>query len=247
MSGKRLLDAIQLLNVAKSVAGKHLGVRQRQLDVFTRTSSLTKGIKAQTDGLIITAQAAAALAKRFNEPDPSDVSPKPQSADAPRPGYQQSHAAPLSPEEARRSQRQSETQIPSTAAEHTARDGASKVDISTQQDIFYKPSQESTPELSGLPRVKLPKNASDTQHNVQNEINADVFHSSAGAEKPSAEKDEIPEEMMSEIFHSPKVARTLSKKPAAGAKGPAGAPVAEEIVSAIPEVCRVILVEKHGY
>ena len=66
MSGRRLLDAIQVLNVAKSVATKHLAVRQRQLDLFTRTSSLTKGIKEQADGLVLTAQAAADLASRFN-------------------------------------------------------------------------------------------------------------------------------------------------------------------------------------
>lgn len=66
MSGKRLLDAIQLLNVAKSVAGKHLQVRQQQLDIYTRTSSLTKGIKSQVDGLVLTTQAAAALVRRFN-------------------------------------------------------------------------------------------------------------------------------------------------------------------------------------
>ncbi|KAH8431307.1 protein kinase COQ8 [Aspergillus melleus] len=236
MSGKRLLDAIQLLNVAKSVAGKHLAVRQRQLDVFARTSSLTKGIKAQADGLIITAQAAAALAKRFNEPDPSDFSPKSQPADAPRPPYEPSNAAAsLSPEEARRSQRQSEAQIPSKAAGHSVADGTSKVDISAQQETFYKPSQASTPELSGLPRVKVPKNASDTQQNVQSQINADVFHSSAGPEKSTAEKDEIPEEMMSEIFHSPRVARMLSKKPAAEAKSPVETRIVEDIASDIPE------------
>ena len=66
MSGKRLLDALQLLNVAKSVAGKHLEVRQRQLDIYARTSSLTKGAKNQVDGLVLTAQAAAALANRFD-------------------------------------------------------------------------------------------------------------------------------------------------------------------------------------
>lgn len=67
MAGKRLLDAVQFLNVAKSVAGKHLAIRQQQLDVYTRTSSLTKGLKEQADNLVITAQAASALAKRFNE------------------------------------------------------------------------------------------------------------------------------------------------------------------------------------
>jgi hypothetical protein len=42
-----------------------MAIRQHQLDVYTRTSSLTKGIKAQTEGLILTAQAAAALACRI--------------------------------------------------------------------------------------------------------------------------------------------------------------------------------------
>ncbi|KAI9036060.1 protein kinase COQ8 [Aspergillus affinis] len=248
MSGKRLLDAIQLFNVAKSVAGKHLAVRQRQLDVFTRTSSLTKGVKAQADGLIITAQAAAALAKRFNEPDSSDFSPKSQPADAPRPPYQPSHAAAsLSPEEARRPQGQSETQIPSKAAGHSVADGTSKEDISAQQETFYKPSQASTPDSPGLPRVTLPQNASDTQQNFQSQINADVFHSSAGPEKSAAAKDEIPEEMMSEIFHSPKVARMLSKKPAAEPKGSVEARVAEDIASSIPEVRGIAAVEKQTW
>jgi aarF domain-containing kinase len=67
MSGKRLLDAIQFLNVAKSVALKHVALRQRQLDVYTQTSSLTKGAKRQIDNIILTAQAAAALARRFDE------------------------------------------------------------------------------------------------------------------------------------------------------------------------------------
>lgn len=71
MSSKRLLDALELLKASKSVATKHLAVRQRQLDVYTKTSSLTKGVKGQVDGLVLTAQAATALAKRFNdEPGP---------------------------------------------------------------------------------------------------------------------------------------------------------------------------------
>src|ERR1700722_11910300 len=78
MSGKRLLDTIHILNVAKSVILKHFLVRQQQFEIYIRTSSLTKGVKNQTDDVIATAQAAAALARRFNEPaNPSLTEPWP--------------------------------------------------------------------------------------------------------------------------------------------------------------------------
>ncbi|OOF91141.1 hypothetical protein ASPCADRAFT_211431 [Aspergillus carbonarius ITEM 5010] len=217
MSGKRLLDAIQLFNVAKSVAVKHLEVRQRQLDLFTRTSSLTKGIKGQAEGLCLTAQAAAALAKRFNEPEPAPP-PAPPAPSRPPPSTE-SRATNLTPDEAKRAQRQAEFQIPSSAAGHTDY-GASQLDVSQQQDVFYQPSKETTPGLSGLPRVKLPKSSSDTQTGIDSDLNADVFHSPLSAEKPAlsnqpTEQQEISDDMMKEIFHSPKVARMLSRQAAA--------------------------------
>ncbi|KAE8357986.1 ABC1 family-domain-containing protein [Aspergillus caelatus] len=210
MSGRRLLDAIQVLNVAKSVATKHLAVRQRQLDLFTRTSSLTKGLKEQADGLVLTAQAAAALARRFDEPSPSDSTPRAQTQSA----TESRRAANLSADDARRSQRQAESQIPSTAAEYNGNERSGDLNVSPQQDVFYQPSQKAGPELSGLPRTKLPKAASDTQSGLVNEINADVFHSSVDAEKVAtpAEEQEIPDEVMSQLFRSPKVAKTISRK-----------------------------------
>ncbi|RAL02756.1 protein kinase COQ8 [Aspergillus ibericus CBS 121593] len=226
MSGKRLLDAIQLFNVAKSVAVKHLEVRQRQLDLFTRTSTLTKGIKGQAEGLCLTAQAAAALAKRFNEPEsappPPPPPPPPSASRAPShpPPSTESRATNLTPDEARKAQRQAEFQIPSSAAGHTGY-GASPLDVSQQQDVFYQPSKETTPGLSGLPRVKLPKTSSDTQTGIDSDINADVFHSpvsaeeSASSNQPAEQPEEISDDMMKELFHSPKVAKMLSRQAAA--------------------------------
>lgn len=220
MSGKRLLDAIQLFNVAKSVATKHLALRQRQLDVFTRTSSLTKGVQRQTEGLILTARAAAALARRFNEPSPSEAAPKTQPTSTPtysQPTNAEARSG-LSPDEAKKAQRQAEFQIPSSAAEHTGNNGSSALNVSEQQDVFYQRSQELTPGLSGLPRVKLPKTTNDTQVNMDSSVNADVFHSPVNTEKPvseeasTTEQQDVSEEMMKEIFHSPKVAKLLSKK-----------------------------------
>ncbi|KAE8320835.1 ABC1 family-domain-containing protein [Aspergillus sergii] len=209
MSGRRLLDAIQVLNVAKSVATKHLAVRQRQLDLFTRTSSLTKGIKEQADGLVLTAQAAAALARRFNEPNPSESTPRAQTQSA----TESRRAANVSADDARRSQRQAESQIPSTTATYSGNERSGDLNVSPQQGVFYQPSQKAGPELSGLPRTELPKAASVTQSGLVNEINADVFHSSVGTEKVAspAQEQEIPDEVMNQLFRSPKVAKSISR------------------------------------
>ncbi|KAJ5338835.1 hypothetical protein N7452_005563 [Penicillium brevicompactum] len=203
MSGKRLLDALQFLNVSKTIAAKHLAIRQHQLDVYTRTSSLTKGIKAQTEGLILTAQAAAALARRF------DDSPPPSSANSTANSTAEK-AANSPPDQARQLQRQAESQIPAEAAEYTGKEKPDDLNVSQQQDVFYKPSTQSGPDLSSLPRVKLPKVAGDAQAGVDG-LNADVFTSPV-SDKP-APTEEMSEEMLQGLFHSPRVSRMISGKP----------------------------------
>jgi aarF domain-containing kinase len=231
MSGKRLLDAIQFLNVSKTVAAKHLSIRQHQLDVYTRTSSLTKGIKAQTEGLILTAQAAAALARRFDEPSPpsdSANSHTPPSADL---GTSASTSANTTtttttntagvtstsppPDQARRLQRQAESQVPAQTAQYVGDEKPDALNVSKQQDVFYQPSSQSAPDLSSLPRVKVPKVAGGEQV-VADGLNADVFHSPVESEtaKKVEEGEEMSEEMIQGLFHSPRVSRMMSGKPA---------------------------------
>lgn len=222
MSGRRLLDAIQFLNVSKTVAAKHLAIRQHQVDIYTRTSSLTKGIKDQTEGLILTAQAAAALARRFNDPHPPPSAPSPTtaapdpSADKPTGLHTTASATSPPPDEARKLQRQAEFQVPASAAQYGGNENPGALNVSPQQDVFYEPSRQTGPDLSALPRVKLPKAAGDVQVGGDNGLNADVFHSATGPEKQTtpAETQEPPEEMMQGLFHSPRVSRMLSGKPA---------------------------------
>ncbi|KAJ5504833.1 hypothetical protein N7463_007707 [Penicillium fimorum] len=212
MSGKRLLDALQFLNVSKTVAAKHLAIRQHQLDVYTRTSSLTKGIKAQTEGLILTAQAAAALARRFDEPSQP---PSPSPADFPESTADKPPASTTTsppPDLARKLQRQAESQIPASAATYSGNEKPSALDVNKQQDVFYEPSLRSELNLSGLPRVKIPKVAGDTQVGSDG-LNADVFHSSVDSKKPAPVEQEMSEEMIQGLFHSPRVSRMISGKP----------------------------------
>lgn len=209
MSGRRLLDAIQFLNASTSVAAKHLAVRQRQLDVFTRTSSLTKGIQRQTEGLVLSAQAAAALARRFNEPSPSDPAPKPPfdgstNAAAAQPARstanpEDARSPSLTPEDARKTQRQSEYQIPAAGATYSGNEVPEGLSVSQQQEVFYRPSQEKAPELSGLPRVKLPKDGGKEQVSIDQDINADVFHSPVGSDMASGVKKQSEKEDMEKL------------------------------------------------
>ena len=71
MSGRRLLDAARIVGASRSIARQHARIRAQQWDVFTQTSSLAKAVKSQTDRVTVTAGAAFALARRFNETGPS--------------------------------------------------------------------------------------------------------------------------------------------------------------------------------
>lgn len=70
MAGRRLIDAWKLFNASKGVAQQHIKLRSQQLDVFSRTSSLAKAAKSQTDRITLTLEAARVLSQRLNEEVP---------------------------------------------------------------------------------------------------------------------------------------------------------------------------------
>ena len=146
------------------------------------------------------------------------------------------HAGTPPARRARELQRKTENQIPSQPAEPPCRRvpdgnipspsdlGSSELIVDQERDVYYTPSSASSPVLSSFPRVKLPKATEDAQlsdeHVPDENINQDVFYSSANKEAnnslPTAQA--VPEqvspsdEIYSEIFHSPRVARLLSGK-----------------------------------
>ena len=129
-----------------------------------------------------------------------------------------------SSEEAKRVQRQSEAQIPAQVAEPPTRaeripsnDSEStepEIFVDQERDTYYQASETASPVLSALPRVKLPKNTNDEQggdSHLPQKINADTFYSSAEAKTEKEENPEVPEEVLQQIFHSPKAKQLLSK------------------------------------
>lgn len=139
----------------------------------------------------------------------------------------------LSSKDARILQRRSESQIPSKAGEPPREEAyevkaspsydGSETGVNPESDTFYRAPDSASPVLSALPRFKLPKNVGDVQGGVSHlkeDVNADVFYSSgdkegsaSGSEQESSQGPEEPsEEMVNQIFHSPRVARILKSK-----------------------------------
>lgn len=68
MTGRRLLDVAAIFKASRGVAAKHVALRQHELDSYSKTSSLAKAVKSQTDRVTVTVKAASNLAERFNGP-----------------------------------------------------------------------------------------------------------------------------------------------------------------------------------
>ena len=84
MTGRRLLDIAAIFKASQGVAAKHVALRQHQLDVYSKTSSLAKAIKSQTDRVTLTVKAASDLAERFSGPGPDHSTQAGQSERSPQ-------------------------------------------------------------------------------------------------------------------------------------------------------------------
>lgn len=116
----------------------------------------------------------------------------------------------LSSDDAKILQRQSESQIPAQPAEPPE---SSEFGVEQEQDVFYQPPGTTSPVLSALPRMRVPKVEWDVQGgdpHVPGGINPDVYYS--GRDSAKLSEEEPTEEMLSQLFHSSKVSRMLGAK-----------------------------------
>lgn len=244
MAGKRLLDAAKLFDAGRAIGKQHIGLRRQQWDVYSKTSGLAKAVKDQTDRVTVTAGAAYELAKRFNETAPSWQEHSGQSSTqkaqenewGTEPGavretasvQEQAQAASvnvdsqkqkvnddesLSSLRKREIQRRAEGQIPSASATVSSVDGA------PGEDTFSARPDSVSPELSSLPRMKIPKHPESAQgsdsHLSNSDLNQDVF-SARGVEA----EEEVPEGVNLEgAFASRRVSQMIAKS-GGGLKNP---------------------------
>ncbi|KKZ64794.1 aarF domain-containing kinase [[Emmonsia] crescens] len=204
MSGRRLLDALIFLNASRGVAGRHISLQRRQLDLHIRTSSLTKEAKAQLDRIALGLQAASELARKFDEPP------------------QQQPAEPVSRERSGGGgggsrHEQSDVEV---AAEKGAKRGVKETDIkrgiegaSGEQLPQGQLNTQNEPERSardilkdvpGKPQQPVESKRSSTMAEfTANAVVGDPTTASSG--------DEPSEAVVQQLFQSPRVANKLTK------------------------------------
>lgn len=242
MAGKRLLDAAKLFNAGRSIAKGHFGLRREQWEVYSQTSSLAKAVKSQTDKVTVTAGAAYELARRFNETGPAWQQRPREESEQQRPenvgsewrqASQQTSAAndealrhttesgpvptanvgtehedgTLSSLRKRELQRIAERQIP--------RQTADEEPVSRQDeghDTFNKRGEHTSPELSSLPRSKIPKAHEEAQQSDERVddrgIDSETF--TARGSEGQAKGEEMPEGVTVDgVFHSPRISQML--------------------------------------
>ena len=131
----------------------------------------------------------------------------------------------LSPDAARKSQQHSERQIPSKTADALGNSESDPLEDGHDEDSFYRTSGYTSPALSSLPRIRIPKHPANTQigdqHIPRSQINSDTFYSAGGhlgaEDIPSVqampEQDQIVEGVDTALFHSPRIAKLLGGKP----------------------------------
>ena len=214
MTGRRLLDAAAIFKASKDVAAKHVALRQHQLDLYSKTSSLSKAIKSQTDRVTLTVKAASNLAKRFNGPGPEYATQAPQPRKSPHDVSISTQDAPLRTERSENKNSLSQDHFHERPVQSTPRENLPDSSLGVKQEqakqyplpdgtISTVDSQEE-PEVSHGPIL-------DSQRNQG------VIYSSSSKNEEEAvpraqavpEQENPSDDVYTKLFHSPRVARML--------------------------------------
>lgn len=239
MSGKRILDAAKLASAGRAVGAKHFELRRQQWRVWTEGSGLGRAVKSQTDRVTVTAGAAWQLARRVGEREvkPAWDEGMQNAKEKVKDDIVRGGDGWRAGDEAlkkRQAQRMAEDQIPAVEADGL---GGLEKEANIGRDTFSERDGTVSPELSSLPRVKLPKHLADGQggdaHVEEKGLNQDVYYTA----KSEPTQDEAPEGVDLNIFSSSKVSRALGRSggdkvnPYAGRKKMAPRPLPEMVAA----------------
>lgn len=178
MAGRRLLDAALVLSAARTIARQHFRIRGEQIDTWSKTSTVAKAIKSQTDRVTLTAAAARALATRLNEEAPQQFNyAKNTAEDA---GVLRRDAADQTGDEARREGIQQD--------HHYKRSESN----ATHQPVPTQESEVTQKAAGGMTQPDgtiLPKgSATDSQTGREEQLESDAERGQAPAKEPLAQE-----------------------------------------------------------
>ena len=101
--------------------------------------------------------------------------------------------------------------------------GEDELRVDQEKDVYHKADSQASPVYSSLPRVKVPRNTENSQDDKKythsKGINQDVYYTTLQdttrnmlpGTQSIPQHESIPEELYSEVFHSPRVARLLNR------------------------------------
>ena len=201
MAGKRLLDAALLLSATRNVAKQHTRIRGDQFDAWSKTSTIAKAVKSQTDRVTLTAQAATAIANRLNEeaPSPADFATRVQRTST--------------TDELHRSDNLYQASTSSTESgtfEHDHGYAPPATDTSTAQSERASIGPDDAPLAADHSRAKVTLKPKTVEGPIlsdfQERPTGNVSHNNT-----SVEQDDVPEGVDIGIFHTPRGRRLLEE------------------------------------
>ncbi|RKF59366.1 Atypical kinase COQ8, mitochondrial [Erysiphe neolycopersici] len=213
MAGKRLLDIVAILNVSREVAKKNLGLRRRELELYSKTSSLSKALRSQSKRITDTIKAASFFANRLNE---SNIPKNPcKTSETPVENLKISQSI----QGLRSSTSNSESFIPDEVKNPTERKSyESSILSSLSEEQLKRPSIDD----HGYENFKFDQILGRVQDDEKSVIkeslrsrngNGEFLHDKENQSLPViqsiSEEHQIPEEVNTNLFHSPRVARLL--------------------------------------
>lgn len=213
MAGKRLLDLVTVLNVSREVVKKSLGLRTEELELYNKTSSLSKALRSQSERITDTIKAASFFANRLNESNISENSSKTSNTTVESLEFSQSNQGLKS------STSNSESFTPNKIKNSTERKSYESLILSSVSEKRLKRSSKNDQECETSKSDQILGTSQDDEKVVLEESmqlsneNAKFLHDKENQSppivQPITENHQIPEEVNTNLFHSPKVARLL--------------------------------------
>ncbi|RMZ92245.1 hypothetical protein DV736_g549, partial [Chaetothyriales sp. CBS 134916] len=246
MAGKRILDAVALIQPLRSIATRHLAIRLHQVDLYTKTSSVFKALRAQ--GPIPLVAAAQNFSQSVSRPSQAAASSRgPNTAAASTETLDQDYFytrptdnatgdsgsaesfTPVQEDTYRYAQPEGtishQDQIPAQTADPPGQEPGPEFSgrVEQERDVFYQPPNSVSSVVSALPRVRVPNRDSDVQggdSNISRGLNADVYYSGRQDAGHGTAKGGPSEKQLAQIFSSPRVAKMLKTSSTKARVGP---------------------------
>jgi aarF domain-containing kinase len=160
-------------------------------------------------------------ARRTTSSTETDI---PENTDSPRPtslnesSVQATIGSTLSANAAKTLHQQLEFQIPSRTADGADESAVDPLVKGHDADIFYQKSGHTSPSLSSLPKLKIPRHPSSSQGSgigLSRRINSDLFYNNEESQQQASSADaapkqkQAPEGINTDLFRSRRVAKVL--------------------------------------